>query len=144
MNEKLFIITESLDSGIQEIFPIYAPSELMVTQYILDHRNEIPFFENKSYDNLFTYIIEFIEREHGQSIPDEDINGIFDALENYITAQDLLDIIDESKIEGSDAAGYKMSEFSLESIAVAYSSEIEAVNTVNTVEPEESSGLDDD
>jgi hypothetical protein len=134
MDEKLFIITESLDSGVQEILPIYAPSELMVCQYILDHRNEMPFFENKSYDNLFTYIIEFIEREQNQSIPDEDINGIFDALENYITAQDLLDIIEDSKIEGSDAAGYKLSEFLLENIAVAYPSEIETTAMTPTSE----------
>lgn len=124
MDEKLFIITESLDSGIQEIFPIYAPSELMVAQYILDHRNDIPFFENKSYDNLFTYIIEFIERDQGQSIPDDDIQGIFDALENYITAQDILDIIEDSKIEGADAAGYRLNEFPLNGIAVAYPSDV--------------------
>lgn len=123
MDEKLFVITESLDTGIQEVFPIYAASELLVAQYILDHRSEIPFFENKSYDNLFTYIIEFIEREQGQTIPDEDVAGIFDSLENYITAQDVLDIIDNSKIDGSDAAGYKLNEFPLDSIAVAYSRE---------------------
>jgi hypothetical protein len=119
-SEKLFVITESLESGVQHVYPIYAPSELFVAQYLLDHRNDLAFFQNQSYDNLFTYIVEFIEKDQGQPIPDEDIDGLFDALENYITAPNILEILRDSTIQGTDSAGYKIEEFPLVRIPVAY------------------------
>ena len=118
--ENLYILTESLENGVVDIMAIYAFSDLDVAQYLIDNAKSIAMFEDHGYYNLFTYILDFIEKGMELEVSDDDYQYVLDNLTDYLTPQDLLDIIEHSKIDHKKTAGYSLYEISLPNIVVAF------------------------
>lgn len=118
--EKLFILTESLDDGIRDILAIYAHSDMDVARYLIENANVVSMFEDRDYNNLFTYILEFIELSVGQEFADEETQDVLDNLSDYLTPQDVLNIIENSSVHEKTQAGYSLFEVPLSNIAVSY------------------------